>query len=101
MPSGTVQRNVRYGATKCAGLVRQNNVDVVRQNAVGMVRRNVRYGASQCVGIIRCQNSATDCGNVRWYAAMVRRNSDGKATKWRPRSSDDKSTRFNYICEQL
>ena len=45
-----------FGASKCA--------DVVRQNVVGMVRRNVRV---QCVKVCgyntKCRNGATECGN--------------------------------------
>ena len=79
-----------YGATKCAGLVRQNARMWCDKMWWVWCDEMWGYGASKCAGIMR------SAAIVRRNAAMVRRDGVEMAT-----TSDDRSTRSNYICEQL
>ena len=79
-----------YGATKCAGLVRQN----VRMWCDKMWW--VWYDEMCVFGSAKYADIMRSAGMMRRSAAMVRRKGDEMAI-----TSDDRSTRSNYICDQL
>ena len=78
-PCGTVQRNMWVRCDEMCWFGVTKYADVVRQNVVDMLRQNVRVRCVKVCGYnAKCRNGATECGN----GAMV--------TKWRPRVTTDR-----------
>ena len=90
-----MRRKCGYGATKCAGFMRQNVRMWCGKIWLVWCDEMCGYGASKCAGMLRSAGMVRrSAAIVRRSASMVRRNGDEMAT-----TSDDRSTRSNYICD--